>query len=645
VTTTAARIARWLGNIRHGPILALLAVWLILALRIGNDFGLTYDERRNTANGAAALRAYAGSRAYFRLPALSEHGPLYFELMSITGPGVERLLPGWSASDGRHLTHFLAFLSAVYCFYLLSLRVAGRTPAWMASVLFATQPLLVGHGFINQKDTPFMALFLAAVITGLAAVDRLTGFKERTGEGARHASPSGHLEPHKRQWGAMKPAARWFALCLVVTASLIVVDVVWLGGIRQTGEAIVKSAYEGRAIVPIQRLFDTFATDAHKTPLSHYLSLFDSVFDRVLRWPLAAAATLVPLIALGIAFPRFGDRWGLRRSVLRNGALWASAALLAAAICVRQLGLFAGGLVALAMLRRHGTRAIFPLVLYGTTAACLLYLSWPYLWPAPVSRLIDSLVGAVNFPGHDVFFQGQWLSSNNLPWYYLPKLVGLQLTIPAIVLAVAGMAIAVVRLRSGRSPGFLFLLLVLWIAVPAVALIFLGMSVYGNIRHLLFTMPPILVFSAVAFDALRKAIRPGWLVWPAFVAALIPGVWGIVSLHPYEYTYMNEFIGGVSGAYGRYELDRQCTSLREGIEAVDDLAGPDSIVAVPRQVADVRRFARADLHLVGGESSVRAADFALTCSWPNETDLTSRGYRRVYTVRRGRAVLASVWQR
>jgi len=36
-----------------------------------------------------------------------------------------------------------------------------------------TQPLLFGHAFINQKDTPFMGFFVLSVVVGLAVVDRL----------------------------------------------------------------------------------------------------------------------------------------------------------------------------------------------------------------------------------------------------------------------------------------------------------------------------------------------------------------------------------------------------------------------------------------------------------------------------------------
>jgi 4-amino-4-deoxy-L-arabinose transferase-like glycosyltransferase len=189
------------------PLAVLLVAGLAIGLWLGNEFGATYDEKLNANNGAAALRAYQGSDDYFDLPALPDHGPVYFMIMSIASALVEDIAPQWSRSDGRHLPHFFMFLGATAGFYLLCLRLSGKTTAWTASVLFFTQPLLLGHGFINQKDTPFMAFFLATFVTGILAGDRL----------ARSPSHSGTVRPPDpgmaaqiaSQWRALAPSAKW----------------------------------------------------------------------------------------------------------------------------------------------------------------------------------------------------------------------------------------------------------------------------------------------------------------------------------------------------------------------------------------------------------------------------------------------------
>ena len=59
----------------------------------------------------------------------------------------------------------------VACLYPLCKRVMGAWWALAATLLYATQPLLFGHAFINPKDTPFLGMMLASVYAGLCMVD------------------------------------------------------------------------------------------------------------------------------------------------------------------------------------------------------------------------------------------------------------------------------------------------------------------------------------------------------------------------------------------------------------------------------------------------------------------------------------------
>ncbi len=79
---------------------------------------------------------------------------------------------------------------------------------------------------------------------------------------------------------------------------------------------------------------------------------------------------------------------------------------------------------------------------------------------------------------------------------------------------------------------------------------------------------------------------------------LVPGVIAILSLHPYEYVYYNALVNGVGGAYGRYELDYWCTSLREAMAYINSTAQPNSTVAVLRLRSFAAEYARQDLNLI-----------------------------------------------
>ena len=108
---------------------------------------------------------------------------------------------------------------------------------------------------------------------------------------------------------------------------------------------------------------------------------------------------------------------------------------------------------------------------------------------------------------------------------------------------------------------------------------------------------------------------------------------------------MNSLVGGVSGAYGRYELDRQCISLREAIEEVNRTAAPGTTVMVLGQISAVVPYARPDLRLIDDREPFRTAEYVLSCYWQSTIDLAPEGFEVFYRVRRGEAVLTDLWRR
>jgi hypothetical protein len=80
---------------------------------------------------------------------------------------------GVDEASAWHLVNFLTFLLGAYFVYRLSLRWMGEWAAFGAAALFSTQPLILGHAFINPKDMPFLVFFLGALLFGFAMVDAL----------------------------------------------------------------------------------------------------------------------------------------------------------------------------------------------------------------------------------------------------------------------------------------------------------------------------------------------------------------------------------------------------------------------------------------------------------------------------------------
>ncbi|MGA9531566.1 MAG: hypothetical protein WBR18_02520 [Anaerolineales bacterium] len=630
---------------RHKVILILLGLGLLAGLILGNDYGMTFDEERNVIVGERALRTYTGDDSYYRLPALPDHGPAYFMMFSASSRAIHAVWPAWTEADGRHFTNFLTFLLAVAGFYAIALRLLSHRGAWMTTALFASQPLLFGQGFINQKDTPFMGFFVATVAAGLFAAD---AWSERRGDPVAGESVADRWEDFRYRlsadWKARSPWFRRSVIAALIFTGLVTLDLFLIGGIRSVGESTIRAAYQGSAPGPIQLLFNQVATDAYKTPVALYLSKWISSL-RLLRWIVPAAVLFGLFLFLSWRLSSLGSAWGMNRAAWGQRWLITSAVLLGVTVCVRQLGLFAGGLVGLVFLYRSRLRGLFPLAVYGLYAGTVTVISWPWLWPNPVGRFIQSMLLGVSFPSHRTFYQGRWISSSILPWHYFPTLASLELTLPTILLIAGGGLLAAWRLIQGDRRWFWIGLLGIWFGVPLIGLIGFDMTIYGNIRHLLFILPPLLIIAGLALEWLVDLFINRWLRWGLFALAIAPGIWGIVQLHPYEYIYMNQLVGGVSGAQGRYELDRQCISLRGGIEILNQIAEPGASVMVMRQISQVVPNARPDLLLIDNRQPFEQADYLLSCRWPDYQDFQDQGFEPINGIGAGGAVLTDVWRR
>jgi hypothetical protein len=112
-----------------------------------------------------------------------------------------------------------------------------------------------------------------------------------------------------------------------------------------------------------------------------------------------------------------------------------------------------------------------------------------------------------------------------------------------------------------RAPLVLLGLFVLMVAY----LLYNKPSVYDGFRHFLFITPPVFVFAGFSLQWLWEKLKPA--LWSAAISLLLlPGLIGIVHLHPYEYSYYNLLTGGVGGAFRVYETEYWLTCYKEALE-------------------------------------------------------------------------------
>lgn len=622
--------------------MALLLFALLVAFAWGNDFGISADEPENAEAGQLAVDAYTGLEGYsqymIRGEVLGHHGPSYFMPWQAISRWVTRVLPGWHIADGRHLVNYFVYLLGLLFFFLLAQRFMDREAASMATLFLGTQPLLFGHAFINQKDTPFWVFTVASVVTGMAAVDSALDLPHSREDRSEKPPARGLLW---QDWRSARGASKWLGLLLLAAGILAALDILSFQLGFHSAESILRRAHEGQAWPAINQLYRVFAQAADRASVDIYLPKFQYLYWLV-RAPLFALLLLLATLGGRIALPRAWRRISARCRIAGLRFI-AAGVVLGFTLSIRPIAVFAAALVGLYWLLQGRLRAIWLASLYAVSAGLTTYLTWPYLWDAPYRRGIESLL----FTGRierTTRYLGEVVATDSLPWHYFPTYLATELTEPALPLLLlgAGVGLGLWRKRRELRPGLAVLLA--WIAAPLFALIALGMGVYDNLRHLLFALIPLQLVAGLGLQWLMDQLPSPRLRFVLLATLLSPGILGIVRLHPYEYIYFNSFAGGVERAAELHFLDSWCLSYRQAMSFVNADAGPHAIVAPRRQVDAAEPFAREGIEVVKWDPSLMGeADYALTCSFRKGELAGEHGWQRVYVVEKGGAVLSEVY--
>jgi hypothetical protein len=196
----------------------------------------------------------------------------------------------------------------------------------------------------------------------------------------------------------------------------------------------------------------------------------------------------------------------------------------------------------------------------------VMLVFWPGAFANPVSKPAAALETISNFTSYDspTLLRGEHISSNHVPWDYLPSYFALQLPEVLSVCCFAsllGLCVQSVLCLRRRMPlAWAWWLVVAAIVVPPVYAIFRHSTLYNGLRHFLFLIPPISVLAGAGLARLGGWLlreRPRWALVPAFAVALfaLDQLHALWRLHPYQHVYFNRLAGGTAAAVGRYETE------------------------------------------------------------------------------------------
>lgn len=206
---------------------------------------------------------------------------------------------------------------------------------------------------------------------------------------------------------------------------------------------------------------------------------------------------------------------------------------------------------------------------------CLtLYVFWPTLWTAPLSRFWEAWSTMKAYPWEGtVTYLGFRQLATQLPWHYLP--VYMVISTPLFYLY--GMAMGLVALCL-RAPMWRLVgsIVILWSLYPMTLIIGGSAVVYDSWRHVLFVYPGLVLLATYGFYCLACYVKPSakntW-VHVLLVGLPLSYTWVHITRYmhteaPLSYIYTNVLAGPKATLNNRFETDYWGLSYREGLEWV-----------------------------------------------------------------------------
>lgn len=230
------------------------------------------------------------------------------------------------------------------------------------------------------------------------------------------------------------------------------------------------------------------------------------------------------------------------------------------------------------------------LILFIITLYILLNLIDPYVRANGPAAIVQKIGLSENYSVYRgaQLFEGKYIFSKDLPWYYLPKWIVITTPIITLILFALGsfnllksLFIKQKEIGIKLSKG----LILASFFVPVIIVILTKPVLFDAWRHLLFLSVPLVIIAASGFQFLAdSSFRP--LRYIAFITVFLSlattakAMW---ELHPYQYLFFNSLTGGLKGAYQKYDTDYWAKTNKEA-----SLWARDHIATNPAKVYKFR---------------------------------------------------------
>jgi hypothetical protein len=221
----------------------------------------------------------------------------------------------------------------------------------------------------------------------------------------------------------------------------------------------------------------------------------------------------------------------------------------------------------------HTVLRIVPPVALATS---VMILAWPWAALSPLNSIRGLLAFSKFHYAIRTMFAGRVYEMADVPRFYVPGYLFVR--VPLITLAGAALGISSSFLwpleRQASSRRRDLILASSAIVFPVAFQVLFHGPAFTGMRHFLFVLPPLATLAGVGLSGLIDVFEMWSGRLASSVIALICAccLWDgvtLVRLHPYENLSYNSLIGGLPGAFRRYDLDYWFNSMPEAIHLLE----------------------------------------------------------------------------
>ncbi|MBT3316064.1 MAG: hypothetical protein HN390_15775 [Anaerolineae bacterium] len=316
--------------------------------------------------------------------------------------------------------------------------------------------------------------------------------------------------------------------------------------------------------------------------------------------------------------------------------------LIGLATNLRIIGPLIGFMLFLYALLKLKPKAIWWLIPTAIVAILTTYVTWPYLWDAPIAKFVEVLQTMANYPvSPKTLFYGNSYESFEVPLRYLPVLLGITLTEPVWLLFTFGIGIVFLRLFQRKLAWKDISIIFFWFFFMVAYVLIVRPAMYDNYRHFLFILPPIFIITGFAIEKIFDWARPIWLQASIITSLVAFGIISIIQLHPYQYTYYNAFVGGTSGAEGTFETDYWLTCYKEALTEFGKFATEEETLIVYREAVNAAYYAPENISVIGYRP-FKAGDYLLLSARLDEVNTVKKHSPNIIEIGRDGATFCAI---